>query len=91
MEEKISTLMGELEAARREIEERKILRLRDKEDAERAARVFKERLTHELGFDYSQYKIASDMEMTVMLGEILRDRLRSVFKILRKNGFNFEQ
>jgi hypothetical protein len=74
----------------REIEERKLLRLRDREDAKKSAQDFKGRLAHELRFDYIQYRNVITAEMSSELGEIMRDRLKSIFKILAKNGLKID-
>ncbi|MDR1481245.1 MAG: hypothetical protein LBI74_01320 [Synergistaceae bacterium] len=74
----------------REIEERKLLQLRDRAEAKKSSDDFKDRLASELGFDYTQFKDAMKMKMNPELGETMRDRLKSIFKILIKNGLNIE-
>jgi hypothetical protein len=73
-----------------EIEERKLLQIRDRAEAEKSSEDFRERLASELRFDYNQFKDAMTMEMHLELGEIMRDKLKSVFKILEKIGLNIE-
>lgn len=47
-------------------------------------------LGKKLRSEYKEYLIASDMEMSLELGENLRDQLRAVFKILAKAGVELE-
>jgi hypothetical protein len=74
----------------REIEERKLLQQRDRADAKKSSEDFRGRLAHELRFDYIQFKNVLTAEMSSELGEIMRDRLKSIFKILAKNGLKIE-
>jgi hypothetical protein len=82
----VEALARELEATKLEVIDLKQLRLRDRAEAKMDADVFKGRLAYELEFDHKQYKDAEGMEMTVELGEVMRDRLKSVFKVLEKRG-----
>ena len=47
-------------------------------------------IASKLKTEYSEFKDALDLEMTVEIGEILRDQLMRVFKILSKAGIDIE-
>ena len=48
-------------------------------------------IASKLKHEYSEFKDAMDMEMTVEIGEILRDQLNRVFKALIKAGIDVEK
>ena len=47
-------------------------------------------IASKLKTEYREFKDALDLEMTVEIGEILRDQLMRVFKILSKAGIDIE-
>ena len=81
--ENLSATLAEKEA---EIEDRKrladIISLDNTKQSEEVLR----RLSGELASYYGAFVEAGDTEMTVEVGEILRDQLSDIYKILKKNG-----
>ena len=81
--ENLSATLAEKEA---EIEDRKrladIISLDNTKQSEEVLR----RLSGELASYYGDFVEAGDTEMTVEVGEILRDQLSDIYKILKKNG-----
>lgn len=52
----------------------------------------KEKLNHifkDLKVEYKDYKSVENMEMSLELGENLRDQLKNIFFILEKEGIKF--
>ena len=47
-------------------------------------------IASKLKTEYSEFKDALDLDMTAEIGEILRDQLMRVFKILSKAGIDIE-
>jgi hypothetical protein len=88
--EYVAELKLKLQAALREINEgNRMLQQRDRA-AEKTAKDFRDKLGHDLKFEYIQYKNVADAPMTAELGEIMRDYLKSMFKTLVKSGISFE-
>lgn len=50
--------------------------------------IFKNRLANKLKVEYLDFKSIDDTPMTIELGENLRDQLRDIFKILKKEEIN---
>lgn len=50
--------------------------------------IFKKQLANKLKIDYLDFKSIDNMPMTIELGENLRDQLREIFKILKKEEIN---
>lgn len=44
------------------------------------------RISRELKFEYQDFMGAEDSEMTVELGENMREQLKNIFRILEKEG-----
>jgi hypothetical protein len=57
---------------------------------EKKSEEFLNRLASKLKIDYQDYCDARDLDMTIDLGENMREQLGEIFSILKKNGINFD-
>lgn len=76
----------ELDEARKEIEERK--EINDAFDALKRndERAILQDIANELKAEYSDFMDSENDEMDLVLGEIYREKIRNIFKLLRKKG-----
>lgn len=48
------------------------------------------RISRELKFEYQDFVSAEDFEMTIDLGENMREQLKNIFRIFEKEGISFK-
>ena len=75
----------EIEHLHNEVVEQKALKsVIAKDEAQKVSENYQQ-IAHELGYGYSTFLEAKDMDMSCELGEVLRDQLSEVYEILSKH------
>ena len=91
LEDEVSWLRDELDRKRREINDRIQMNQIVQMDSERQSDQQLKRLGSELSTYYQDIKESEKNPMSTELGEILRDQILDVFKVLIRNGIRVDQ
>lgn len=76
----------EIENLKNDLAEQKELKsVVAKDEAQKVGETYK-KIANELNYGYSTFLEAVNMEMSIELGEVLRDQLKEIYEILLKNG-----
>ncbi len=87
--EKIEVLEKTIENLQKEVTDQKQFTDTVSRNREKQSEEFLNRLASKLKIDYRDYLDAKDLEMTIDLGENMREQLGAIFSILEKNGISF--
>lgn len=84
----IIKLKDEIEHLNEAVEEQKQLKnVIAKDESQKTVENY-QRIADELSYGYSVFEESKNMEMSIDLGEVLRDQLNEIYSILSKNGIN---
>ena len=81
----------EIEKLKNEIEKQNSVLSVFSEDKQNAQSAQLNSIASKLRAEYLDFQDATEMEMTIDLGENLREQIKSIFKILSKSGINADR
>lgn len=90
LNDKIEALRAEIEHLNNEIVEQKRLReVVSKDEKQKTVEAF-QKIANALRYGHETFKEAKDMNMSLELGEVLRDQLGDIYSVLSKYGVRLE-
>ena len=90
-DKEIKALNTKVSNAKQEVNERKMLNDAQEQYREDAMESMKQDIAKALKAEYGDYKESKDVAMSEMLGEIYREKLKQIFRILEQKGIRVEE